>query len=174
MNPGMVFVTNGVPVYPAGTMLTAPSGRVRGAASDEPPSIPPEPLVAPLVAPLAEPVDPPLLIPLAEPVPPAPVDAPLLPEALVSPVLAPLLGVPLALEPDCAPVPLALPELCWGPPLPEVPQALTSTGKQRKMNSLDLMVLSRKRLFKVAVSGARGAPARRILRQLGKSARSER
>jgi hypothetical protein len=84
MNPGIVFVANGVPAYPAGIMFTPPSKLM----------LPLAPLVAPLPVPL--------VVPLAEPLPaPAP---------LVPSVPAPLLGLPLALEPDCIPATLVLPD----------------------------------------------------------------
>jgi hypothetical protein len=149
MMPGMVRVLNGIPVYPAGTILTAPGGRPASMFT-----APPEPLAAaPLAPPVAVPDD--TLAPLATPLEAVPELAPALvpldvrlPELLglpldELPLLCPLPTAPL-LEPDTDAVePEPWPEVpddVWEAVPPVVPQA--TAGKRRKRRALSFMALS--------------------------------
>ena len=113
MSPGMVSVLNGVPVYPAGTMFTPPSGAIAPAS---PPSLElplVEPLAVPRVEPLVPPPDPPLLL-VVEPL--------LVLEPLVveePPLLLPLPPLPLDAEPE------------EGPPGSEPPLVVPQAGAIR-------------------------------------------
>jgi hypothetical protein len=148
MMPGIVRVLNGIPVYPAGTIFTAPGGRPASMFT-----APPEPLAAaPLAPAVAVPDDPPVPLTPLEAVPElAPALVPLdvrLPELLglpldALPLLCPLPTAPL-LEPDTDAVePEPWPELpddVWEAVPPVVPQA--TAGTRRKRRALSFMALS--------------------------------